>query len=159
LVDRLPPTAFAFEGVVMDLQSESIDCRLEGLKQDDQRMMFDSQLRAFRRDGESLIPRGHRALKPVRSSEEEYPVDQVVALLEELSRRIDGLEKKDRALADEIRRRARIDQCRRRIVMATELTGLAIFVTSWAMGWLDHGLGLRDRHVIASSAAVLNPGS
>jgi hypothetical protein len=143
----------------MDLENESIDCRLEGLKQDDRRMMFDSQLRAFRGDNKPHIRGGNRALKPVSMSEQEYPVDQVVSMLEELSRRIDDLEKKDRALADEIRRRARIDQCRRRIVMATELTGLAIFIACWAMGWLDHGLGIKDRSMVTASSGVLDPGS
>jgi hypothetical protein len=143
----------------MDLENESIDCRLEELKQDDRRMMFDSQLRAFREDNQPRIRPGNRASKPSRTSQDEYPVDQVVSLLEELSRRIDGLEKKDRALADEIRRRARIDQCRRRIVMATELTGLAIFIACWAMGWLDHGLGLSQRSIVASSGVVLDRGS
>ena len=119
----------------MALQTEAIDNRLEGLKQDDRRMIFDSKLRAFQMDSKAPLLAGNRAAKLSRKAEPEYPVDQMVALLEELSRRIDGLEKKDRSLADEIRRRARQDRRWRSILTACGLAGSAFLVANWVMHW------------------------
>jgi hypothetical protein len=117
-VDHLPPLTFEIEGVVMALQSDAIETRLEGLKQDDRRLMFDSKLRAFRMDSKTPSIAGNRASRLTRNSEGSYQVDQMIALLEELSRRIDGLEKKDRALAEEIRHQARQEQRRRSLASA-----------------------------------------
>ncbi len=116
----------------MALQTDAIESRLEGLKQDDRRMMFDSKLRAFRLDSKAPAVTGSRNSKPARGrTDPQYPVEQVISLLEELSRRIDGLERKDRALGDEIRKRDRQDR-RRRSILATcgGLVGTAI-LTCW----------------------------
>ena len=120
----------------MALQAEAIDNRLEGLVQDDRRAMFDSQLRAFRRESETPAPAGNGAAKHARKPEREYPVDQMVSLLEELSRRIDGLEKKDRALVDEIRHKARTDRRRHSIYFAGGLAGGAFLAANWVMHWI-----------------------
>ena len=71
----------------------------------------------------------------VRKPEQENPLTQVVSLLEELSRRIDGLEKKDRSIADDIRHRARRDQRRRWNFYAGGLVVSAILVVNHFMHW------------------------
>lgn len=122
----------------MGLQTDAIETRLEGLKQEDRRMMFDSKLRAFRLDSKAQAMTGSRAGKSPRSRVETpaYPVEQVIALLEELSRRIDGLERKDRALADEIRKQARKDHRRRSIVaIGGGICGAFLF-TCWMLNLL-----------------------
>ena len=119
----------------MALQVEAIESRLEGLKQDDRRMMFDSQIRAFRMDTKAPGMSENRASKLARKAEPEYPVERMISLLEELSRRIDGLEKKDRAIADDIRQRARKDQRRRQVVLAGGFVVAAFFAANWAMHW------------------------
>ncbi len=99
-------------------------------------MMFDSHLRAFRRDSRAPALARNRNSKLPRKAEVESPVEQMVVLLEELSRRIDGLEKKDRALQDEMRQRARKDNRRRSLVTIGGMVGIAVFITCWAMGWV-----------------------
>jgi hypothetical protein len=133
-VDRSAST-FDLEdkGVVMALQSEAIDNRLEELEQDDRRVTFGSKLRAFRLDGRAKVLSGTRTSRMSRKHEGEYPIDQMVALLEDLSRRIDGLEKKDRALGDEIRLRAHQDRQRRSVRLVSEVAGLTIFIACWVM--------------------------
>ncbi len=121
----------------MALQTDAIESRLEGLKQDDRRMMFDSKLRAFRLDSKAPVLSGSRAAKPGRSrTDPQYPVEQIISLIEELSRRIDGLERKDRALSDEIRKRARQDKRQRAIVSATGLVFGSAAFACWMMDWL-----------------------
>jgi hypothetical protein len=118
----------------MALQTDAIESRLEGLKQDDRRMMFDSKLRAFRLDSKTAAVSGSRASKSSRGrTDPPYPVDQVISLLEELSRRIDGLERKDRALADEIRKRARQDQKRRSVIAAVGVTSGVVLFACWML--------------------------
>jgi hypothetical protein len=99
-------------------------------------MMFDSQLRAFRRDNKSPVPGGNRASKLARKAEPEYPTEQVILLLEELSRRIDGLERKDRALADEMRQRARKDHYRRTIIGGCGLAVGTFLIVNSFMHWI-----------------------
>jgi hypothetical protein len=48
----------------MALQTDAIENRLEGLKQDDRRMMFDSKIRAFRLDSKTPALTGSRPRKP-----------------------------------------------------------------------------------------------
>ncbi len=120
----------------MALRGDSIESRLEELMQDERRTTFDNQLRAFRRDDKGLALDGSRVSRQARRHDGESPVDQMVALIEELSRRIEGLEMKDRALADEMRQRARNDQRSRKLVMATEVTCLTIFIACWALRWV-----------------------
>ena len=120
----------------MALQVEAIESRLEGLKQDDRRMMFDSQLRAFRMDGKAQGMAGNRTSKLAGKSEPAYPVERMISLLEELSRRIDGLEKKDRALADEIRQRARKDHYRRTIIGGCGLAVGTFLIVNSFMHWI-----------------------
>src|SRR5258707_1372635 len=117
----------------MGLQTEAIDNRLEGLEQADRRVTFDTKLRAFRLDDKEDAISGNRTAKAARMTEGQYPVDQVVALIEALSRMIDGLEKKDRALGEEIRLRARQDRRRRSAVLAVEIIGVSIFIALWMM--------------------------
>jgi hypothetical protein len=118
----------------MALQTDAIENRLEGLKQDDRRMMFDSKIRAFRLDSKGHVPNGNRASKMARDkAEPSLPIEQIISLLEELSRRIDGLERKDRALGDEIRRRARQDQRRRSMIMAVGLLAGAAAYACYAL--------------------------
>jgi hypothetical protein len=120
----------------MALQAEAIESRLEGLKQDDRRITFDSKLRAFQHDSKAPLLPGNPASKMMRKSAADYPVDQMISLLEELSRRIDGLERKDRALAEEIRHRARRDQVRRSVVTAGGLAFAMIFAACWLLHWI-----------------------
>jgi hypothetical protein len=116
----------------MALQTDAIESRLEGLKQDDRRMMFDSKLRAFRLDSKAQAVGGSRAAKmPRNRTDPQYPVEQIISLLEDLSRRIDGLERKDRALADEIRRKARQDRNLRSILVVTGFIASATMVACW----------------------------
>ena len=74
--------------------------------------------------------------KLARKAEPEYPIEQVISLLEELSRRIDGLEKKDRALADEIRRRARKDHHRRTIIGGCGFAVGTFLIVNSFMHWI-----------------------
>ena len=108
----------------MALQREAIENRLEGLKQDDRRMMFDSKLRAFRLDSKSAVLNGDRPSKLLRKTEPESSIEHMVALLEELSRRIDRLERKDRAITEKLRQRSHRDHIRRTVVGVVGL-GLA----------------------------------
>jgi hypothetical protein len=119
----------------MALQSDAIKDRLEALKLDDRRVMFDSKLRAFQ-DSKPPELAGDRVSKLTWKTEQENPLNQVVSLLEDLSRRIDGLEKKDRALADEIRQRGRRDQRRRSYFYAGGLAASGFLVLGWFMRWL-----------------------
>jgi hypothetical protein len=121
----------------MALQTDAIESRLEGLKQDDRRMMFDSKIRAFRLDSKAPALAGSRATKAARGKPDpQLPVEQMISLLEELSRRIDGLERKDRALGEEIRRRARQDHRRRSICLGGSLFCGASLYVCWLMKWL-----------------------
>jgi hypothetical protein len=106
----------------MGEQIDAIEDRLEGLKQDDRRMMFDSTIRAVRLDSKEEVLSTSQAAKVVRAkAASSLPIEPIISLLEELSRRIDGLERKDLALSGEIRRRARQDYRRRSIVVAGSL--------------------------------------
>jgi hypothetical protein len=121
----------------MALQTDAIENRLEGLKQDDRRMMFDSKIRAFRLDSKTPALTGSRASKAVRGkTDPQLPIEQMISLLEELSRRIDGLERKDRALSEEIRRRARQDRRRRSICLGGGLLSGGGLYVCWLMKWL-----------------------
>lgn len=119
----------------MALQSDAIASRLEGLKVDDRRKVFDSQIRAIRMDSKITPELGARAVKPPAKPSSEETIDQVVLLLEELSRRIDGLEKKDRALADEIRQRAKADRKRRSITMGGGAAVAGLAFLGWMLRW------------------------
>jgi hypothetical protein len=119
----------------MALESDAIESRLEGLRQDDRRSAFDSKIRAFRFDSEPPRTAGDRVHKPNPKVVAEEAIDRMVSLLEDLSRRIDGLERKDRALADEIRRRARHDRRRRAVWMVGGLALTGFVVLGWTMKW------------------------
>jgi hypothetical protein len=120
----------------MALQSDAIQSRLEGLKLDDRRMYCDSKLRAFRIDSQPPPMAENRASKPARKAEPDFPVDQVISLLEELSRRIDGLEKKNRQIGDEIRHQVRIGRRWRSILVAGGLAASGFIVVRWVMHWI-----------------------
>jgi hypothetical protein len=118
----------------MGQQADAIENRLEGLKQDDRRMMFDSKIRAFRLDSKGPVLSGSRAAKVVRGQgDSSVPIEPILSLLEELSRRIDGLERKDRALGGEIRRRARQDDRRRSIIVVGGLLFGAGLYVCWML--------------------------
>jgi hypothetical protein len=118
----------------MALQSDAIESRLEGLRLDGRRAMYDSKLRTSRRDGNSHIPANHLAPSPARNVEPDEPIDQVLVMLEELSRRIDGLEKNNRNLGHEIRHRGRQDRRWR----STSLLGALAFSAFLYLGGLWH---------------------
>jgi hypothetical protein len=120
----------------MALQAEAIESRLEGLKLEDRRKAFDSQIRAIRMDSNPPQVAGNCNSKATRKAEPEAQLGQVISLLEELSRRIDGLEKKDRGLADEIRKRARQDRRRRSVYYVGGLAVSGLLVVGWVMHWL-----------------------
>jgi len=121
----------------MALKSEAIGSRLEDLTLDDRRMMFDSQLRAFRMDSQPPVSpvAGNRVANGVRPPEAEPAVDRVITLLEELSRRIEGIEKKHRHLSDEIRQRTRKDRQRRSICAIGGVAIAGFFAANWMMHW------------------------
>jgi hypothetical protein len=119
----------------MALQSDAIQNRLDGLKQDDRRSTFDSQLRSIRQDSQSRATVEDRGSKMARRPEAESSVDQMIGLLEELSRRIDGLEKKNRSLSEEIRHRARRDRRWRSITLAGGLAVSGLLVAGWFLRW------------------------
>ncbi len=120
----------------MALQSDAIESRLEGLKLDDRRMMFDSKLRAFRIESKPPTTSGDRATDPPRRLESEKPDERVIALLEELSVRIDGLEKKNRHLGDELRQRTRQERRWRSAVATVVLAAAGIWALRWVMHWI-----------------------
>jgi hypothetical protein len=93
----------------MALQSDAIESRLEGLKFDDRRTMYDSKLRTGRRESKSHIPPNHLSPQAARIVEPDQPIEQVLLMLDELSRRIEGLERKNQSLGHEIRHRRRQD--------------------------------------------------
>lgn len=118
----------------MALQSDAIESRLEELKLDDRRMLYDTKLRAFRREGKSQSTAGAHAAKKVTAEPEPgQPIDQVILMLEDLSRRIDGLEQKNRNLGHEIRHRGRQDRRWRSVSLAS---GLAFSVFLYLGGLL-----------------------
>ena len=79
----------------MALQTEAIEDRLEGLKLDDRRNIFDSQIRAIRTDSQAAAASGGRRPKPAKPAEPEPPIGSGDRLCSKSSpRRIDGLEKK-----------------------------------------------------------------
>ena len=122
----------------MALQSQAIDSRLEGLKLDDRRIMFDSQLRAVRMDNKpqaaNSAPTGlsNVAKKP----ELDQPIDRVITLLEDLALRLDGLEKKHRHLNDEIRQRSQRDRRWRSVFVVGGLSVAGLLVVRWVMHWI-----------------------
>jgi hypothetical protein len=120
----------------MARQSEAIEDRLERLKHEDHRSLFDSRLKSFRYDRPAQPPTSHADTRRPRVANPDDQLGVIVSLLEELSARIDGLERKGRTLTDEIRARNRRDQKLR--VMAYTI-GLACFVGLWVgrfKGWL-----------------------
>ena len=111
----------------MALQSDAIENRLQGLRQEDRRPLYDSKLRDFRLDGKSLGLTGNRASKVLRKDDDEIPTELIVSLLEDIVRRIDGLEKTDRAFNKEVRRRAHWDSLWRILVtVSTIILGSAL---------------------------------
>lgn len=119
----------------MSLELDAIESRLEGLRQDDRRSAFDSKIRAFRIESEAPRTAGDRVLKPIfKVAANEY-IDRMVSILEDLSRRIDGLERNDRVLADEIRRRAKQDLRRRVIYSVSGLASTALVALGWFLKW------------------------
>jgi hypothetical protein len=119
----------------MGLQSEAIESRLEGLKLDDRRMMFDSKLRAFRRESKSQATAANLASKPDGLDEPGQSMGQVILLLEDLSRRIEGLEKKNRGLGEEIRHRGREDRRWRSVSLAGGLAISAFLYLGGLLRW------------------------
>jgi hypothetical protein len=120
----------------MALQSNAIESRLEGLRLDERRTMFDSKLRAFRLDSKSQAMAGHRTSKTARKLELDRPIDQVITLMEELSSRIDGLEKKYKDLGDEIRFRGRRDRRWRSMSLAVGVIAAGLLLARCIMHWL-----------------------
>lgn len=121
----------------MALHSEAIESRLESLKLDNRRIRFDSKLQAFRRDSKATTlsdsqPTKQQAKRP----EADSSIENMITLLEALSQRIDGLERKDRALVEEMRLRARRDQIRRRLVAGFGMAFGAVLFACWLKSWL-----------------------
>ncbi len=120
----------------MALQSDAIQSRLEGLRLEDRRSMYDSQIfvrparRASRRRRPVSSPRSRTACVGP-----DQPIEQVILMLDELSRRIEGLEKKNRNLGEEIRHRGRDDRRWRSIIVGGGLA-LAVFLyLGWQLRW------------------------
>jgi hypothetical protein len=89
----------------MGQQSDAIDCRLEGLKLDDRRSPI---------DGKPWPVTGPNSAV----DEPAKPIERVIVILEELTRRIEGLEKKNHTLGHEIRHRGREDRRWRSLSLA-----------------------------------------
>lgn len=119
----------------MALQVDPIEDRIEGLKSDELRMMFDSKVRAFRRQQEAPKVVEGRSTKPGRRTEDGHQIDQVVSLLEELARRLDGIDRKARSLAEENRKREHRDRSRRAIATAIGLAILGVMALGRMLLW------------------------
>ena len=102
----------------MGLQKDAIDSRLEGLKLDDHRSSYDDKLRAVRREGK---PPAGASPTVVGGDEPIEPIERAILLLEDLTRRIDNLEKKNRNLGDELRHRGREDRMWQKVSLAIGL--------------------------------------
>ena len=119
----------------MSLELDAIESRLEELRQDDRRSACDSKIRAFRSRSEAPRTAGDRVLKPMPKVVVDDAIERMVSILEDLARRIDALERKDRDLADEIRRRGKQDRRRRVMYLVGGLATTAVAVLGWSLKW------------------------
>ncbi len=120
----------------MALQNDAIENRLQGLRQEDRRPLCDRMLRPFRLDGKSHtrpIGQGSRSQK---KECDEFTPELIVSLLEDIARRIDGLEKADRDFNREIRRRARWDSVWRILVTVASFSVGAVLAGQWLVHML-----------------------
>src|SRR4051794_29980758 len=111
----------------MARQNDNFEERLERLGSGEHRAQFDSKVR-------SLITDGVATIVP-RKVESEEQVARLLSLMEDLAKRMDVLDRKNRNIAEEMRVRERRERRRR----------LSIGLVAAVLAWLTVGAWIKTR--------------
>ncbi len=119
----------------MALQSDAIESRLLGLRQEDRRPLTESKMWRRHEGNPPALP-PDRAPRPPGRDGDEISTERIVSLLEDIMRRIDGLENAERASKKEVRRQARRDSIWRIFVTASGIVAVAVLAGRWLVDFL-----------------------
>jgi hypothetical protein len=108
----------------MARQFDSLEDRLEELESGEHRAQFDSRIR-------SLIG-GTGDQTPSHRTGAEEQVGRLLSLMEDLARRMDVIDRKNRNLSAELRHRDRLDRRRRHAIAAAAALFVLLGVGGWA---------------------------
>ena len=120
----------------MGLTREAPERRVDPQEQEQPQYVLDSQFRAFRMDQRGIAVNNNHGSRFKKILENDPHAELVISVAEELSRRIESLERNERILSDEIRWLNRRDQRRRSLYSSIGIVIGAILVCRWIIDWL-----------------------